>query len=396
MADILKVLLVFVFIVFLLRRRLGVGYVMLAGAGGLAALYMMNPKEIALASKAALTSAVTLKLAVVLMSIRVFELVLREQNALKRMMAAATALLRSKRAVIVSMPLLIGMLPSVGGAYFSAPMVEEATRSTRMPPEEKAFVNYWFRHPWEYVLPTYPGIVLASAIAGVELWRLIMANSAYAAMVVLTGLALSMKGVGKKKGGGKGATKRDLLSFTPIAALIALVVVLRVQVHWALLISVAGLFLYYRYSPRKAMSAIRRSFSLDFLILIAGVMLFKEVMEVSGAVQNMSRYFTEAGVPLMPILLVLPFITGVLTGLTIGFVGATFPLIMSLLPDAPLWAVSFAFGSGFLGVLLSPVHVCLILTREYFKADMWGIYRRMLPAGAAVLIVAAAQYLIMS
>jgi hypothetical protein len=35
-----------------------------------------------------------------------------------------------------------------------------------------------------------------------------------------------------------------------------------------------------------------------------------------------------------------------------------------------------------------------VLTREYFKADMGGIYRRTVPAGALVLAGAAVVYLV--
>ncbi|HYQ47636.1 MAG TPA: DUF401 family protein, partial [Thermodesulfovibrionales bacterium] len=57
--------------------------------------------------------------------------------------------------------------------------------------------------------------------------------------------------------------------------------------------------------------------------------------------------------------------------------------------------VSFAFAAGFLGVLLSPVHLCLIFTREYFAADLPGIYRKMIPAGFMIFAVALAQYFFM-
>jgi hypothetical protein len=79
--------------------------------------------------------------------------------------------------------MLIGMLPSLGGAYFSAPMVKEATSGIHMSQEEKAFINYWFRHPWEYILPLYPGILLASAVSNIPLYNLMKAN------MVLRGLA---------------------------------------------------------------------------------------------------------------------------------------------------------------------------------------------------------------
>jgi hypothetical protein len=124
-------------------------------------------------------------------------------------------------------------------------------------------------------------------------------------------------------------------------------------------------------------------------------MFFKEAMENSGAVKNLSQFFIREGIPVSPILFLLPFITGMLTGLTVGFVGSTFPLIISITSHASLGAISFAFASGFLGVLLSPVHICLILTREYFKADLWGIYKMMLPACVVIFCAAVVEYLIL-
>jgi hypothetical protein len=44
--------------------------------------------------------------------------------------------------------------------------------------------------------------------------------------------------------------------------------------------------------------------------------------------------------------------------------GAMFPGLLAL-----------AFGSGFAGVMLSPLHLCLVLTREYFNADITKVYR---------------------
>jgi hypothetical protein len=118
-------------------------------------------------------------------------------------------------------------------------------------------------------------------------------------------------------------------------------------------------------------------------------------MENSEAVKNLSQFFISEGIPVSPILFLLPFITGMLTGLTVGFVGSTFPLIISITGHASIGAISFAFTSGFLGVLLSPVHICLILTREYFKADLWGIYKMMIPGGVVIFCAAVVEYLIL-
>jgi hypothetical protein len=35
----------------------------------------------------------------------------------------------------------------------------------------------------------------------------------------------------------------------------------------------------------------------------------------------------------------------------------------------------FAYVSGFVGILVSPAHLCLALTADYFKADLRDVYK---------------------
>jgi len=396
MADLVKITLTLIFITVLLRKKVQVGYVLLLGAALMVLLYLIPPVKVLESIKEALTNKDTYKLAIALTTIKGFEMVLREKEIMKRMMSASRGLLKKRRAVIVSMPLLIGMLPSVGGAYFSAPMVDESTKGLRLSPEEKGFINYWFRHPWEYILPLYPGIVLAAALSGQHLRGFITANLPYAFTVALTGFIFSMRGIDGAKEDIKGEkiTKEGFLSFLPILFVISLVVIFGIELHWGLLIALIGLFIVFRYGPKDIGRVLKHALAPDVLVLIAGVMIFKEIMEGSGAVANLSRFLTDIGIPLMLLLFFVPFTGGLLTGLTIGFVGSTFPLIMSLPGGATLPALSFAFAAGFIGVLMSPVHICFILTREYFKADLWGMYKRMIPAAVLIFAVATAEYLV--
>jgi integral membrane protein (TIGR00529 family) len=395
MFDLLKITLVFILILFLLRKKLNIGLVMLVAAFILILLYQMPLLSIWKTSENAVLNDVTIKLILALSFIRIFELILREHAVLADMMNAAKAILRNRKIVTVSMPLLIGLIPSIGGAYFSAPMVAETTNDIKMSPEEKGFINYWFRHPWEYILPLYPGILLASAISKMELHSLITANLPYAVLIIITGFIFAMhglKGVVKIE---EQLSKKGLLSFIPIFTVLFLVVIFHIELHYALLAVVLFLFLFYRYNLKSIFTALKHGFSLDVIILIIGVMFFKEAMENSGAVNNLSQFLIQEGIPISPILFLLPFITGILTGITVGFVGSTFPLISSIAGNISLGAISFAFASGFLGVLLSPMHICLILTREYFNADLLGIYKKMLPASIIIFFGAIAEYLIL-
>jgi integral membrane protein (TIGR00529 family) len=311
------------------------------------------------------------------------------------MMTASRSLLRKKKAVVVSMPLLIGLLPSLGGAYFSAPMVEESAKGMNMSQEEKAFVNYWFRHPWEYILPLYPGVLLASAVSNIELRDLIIANMPYAVFIAITGFMFSMRDASGRFSEAEAISRKGLLSFVPVAIVLLLVVFFHIELHYALLIIVAGLFIFYRFGLKDVARAVKYGLSLDVIMLIAGVMIFKEIMDASGAVKNLSEFLRVKGIPVAPLLFLLPFVSGLLTGVTVGFVGSTFPLLLSIAGESSTGIISFAFASGFFGVLLSPVHICLVLTREYFKADTWLVYKKIIPAASVVFLVAVAEYLIL-
>jgi integral membrane protein (TIGR00529 family) len=392
--DLLKISLTLILILLLLRIKLNISYVMLIASAVLFLLYWMPFPLILKACKDAALNSATIKLILALSFIRIFEMILREHAILTQMMNAVKAMFRNRKIVAASMPLLIGLLPSIGGAYFSAPMVAESTEDTKMSPEEKAFVNYWLRHPWEYILPLYPGILLASVISKVELHKLITVNLPYALVMLITGFLFGMQEAKGELKTGEKLSKNGIWSFIPIAAVLLLVVIFHMELHYALIVSVAALFIFYRYGLKKIMSSLKHGFSLDIILLILSVMLLKEAMESSGAVRNVSQFFILEGIPTLPILFILPFITGLLTGITVGFVGGTFPLIMSVAGTSTS-AISFAFVSGYLGVLFSPVHICLVLTREYFRADLWKMYKLIIPAGLILLFIAVAKYMIL-
>jgi integral membrane protein (TIGR00529 family) len=393
MADLLKIFFIFALILILLRKKLNIGLVMMTASFVLFVIYRMPLELIVKTCKAALLNSVTINLILALSFIRMFEMILREHDVLAEMMKTVKAIFKNRKIVTVSMPLLIGLMPSVGGAYFSAPMVAETTRDIEMSPEEKGFINYWFRHPWEYILPLYPGILLASAIAKIELYRLITVNLVCALLMLITGFIFAMQGLKGDVKTEDRLSKKGLWSFMPIVTVILLVVIFRMDLHYALLAVVLFLLFFYRYTMKSSFKAVQHGFSLDIIILILGVMFFKESMENSGAVRNLSQFFLMEGIPVAPILFLVPFITGMLTGITVGFVGSTFPLIISIAGNLSAGEISFAFVSGFLGVLLSPVHICLILTRDYFKADLWGIYKMMIPGCIIIFCGAVIEYL---
>jgi integral membrane protein (TIGR00529 family) len=394
MTDIAKITLVFIIIVFLLKRRWNLGLVMALSSLILSVLYLLKPYDFITAVFTASTDWTTITLVIALILIRVFENVMRKNGIMQKMMDSFRGMVMDRRILMASMPCLIGLLPSMGGALFSAPMVEEASRGIKITPEKKAFINYWFRHIWEFISPLYPGLILAAAITAFPLRDLIIANLPYALSLIAGGAIWGLKGFSTQKEGFKKVSSKGMMSFIPLV----LILIMVIGFHIDLSISIAAVLLMFfvslRYPFRGIIQSFQEGFSWDIILIILGVMTFKAVLNSSGAVINISTFFTTKGIPILPVLFFLPFISGLLTGLTIGYVSSTFPIILGLNNSLNLFEVSFAFASGYIGVLLSPVHLCLVLTREYFKANMSGIYHRILIGSVLILIVAVIEYFI--
>jgi hypothetical protein len=97
-------------------------------------------------------------------------------------------------------------------------------------------------------------------------------------------------------------------------------------------------------------------------------------------VGRLSRELLDWHIPLIPIAMLLPFIVGLVGGITIAFVGATFPILVSLVNslgqnDLMLPYMMLALVCGFAGVLVSPLHLCLVLSNEYFETNLVAVYR---------------------
>ena len=392
MTDLLKTAVVLILIIVLLRRKVSMSAVMPIGALVLGIIYLTPPLEFLKATTVALFSPKSLEMTLTLMLTMVMENILRTTGMLKRMVSSLSTAVTDRRFVMAAMPAMIGMLPSPGGAVFSAPMVNEAAGDACITPEQKALINYWYRHIWEYVSPLYPGIILAAGITGLSTQTLFIANLPFALSVVGWGALFCFRGIGRQEAQPPlTGRRREFLTFiamiSPIMLALLLVVLFRVNAVLALGVAVLALYGYHRYTPAMIFKNLRESVSGKALFLVIGIMIFQEVLRTTGALGGISAFFAASRMPVHLLLFLIPFIAGVMTGLTVGFVGITFPLLLPLMgaPTPSPALVALAFGAGFAGVMLSPIHLCYVLTCEYFQADIAKVYHRLLLPSALVM-----------
>ncbi|MBC7323953.1 MAG: DUF401 family protein, partial [Moorella sp. (in: Bacteria)] len=296
--DGLRLLLVFALMMVLLGRRVPLGPVMLGSSLLLAGLYQTGPAAFLNMIWQATRSPATLELEIILASIMLFEHFLSQEGYLDGMLQGLRGLIRNQRIVMALLPAFIGLMPSAGGALFSAPLVGRAAANTSLDAEEKSFINYYYRHIWEYFLPLYPGVILTSHLSGLPLPRLIAALAPYGLLVILLGLpALRRIRVNPEESevpaGGKAMTGKLFLSILPVVVVVILVLFFQVGAGLAVGLVLLTLLARHRYTPAKFWHLCRRAISLKTLLLVWTVMVFKQVLVDTRAVDGLPHLLAK-------------------------------------------------------------------------------------------------------
>jgi integral membrane protein (TIGR00529 family) len=398
----LKLAFVFAGIVLLLSRKWNLGLVLLLASVAVGLLFAYPLPEIVRDVLLTSVDLLTLRLALAVVMIITLGELLRQTAGLAGLVEALQALIPNGRIVIAALPALVGFLPMVGGAMFSAPMVDEVGDRLGADGGRKTFVNYWFRHIWEPVLPIYPAMLLAAALLGLTTAQLAGATWPLVAAAVIGGLLFGLLGLPRQGANDPPPTPhaqslRTLASsIWPIALVIILSLTLPIDERLTLILSLLvtiGLMMAVKRIPLRDLGTIlRERIPWKTVIVIFGALIFRCVLENSDAVLAVSDALTELRLPLSAVAFGVPFIAGLLTGLVVAGFSIGFPVILPLVVAdggtiPPEWA-AWLMAGGFLGAMLSPVHLCLALTRVYFKAEWGPIYRRIAPA--ALLVAATA------
>lgn len=152
----LVIALAMLLIIILLRRHIPIGPAILAGGLLIWALVAPQFHYLVSAFTTTLTMQRTYDLILALYFVMCLEIELRTSGALDGMIRALQRLFASEKFTLAIMPAFLGLLPSLGGARFSAPIVEAASRNTDLTKEHKAAINFWFRHIFEFSSPIIP------------------------------------------------------------------------------------------------------------------------------------------------------------------------------------------------------------------------------------------------
>ncbi len=422
-SPLVRVIISFIVILILSRTRLSLGIAMFAGAVCLGWFFTMGGGELSLGLWRGVSYSCTLVLVFLVAMIIMLSNVLQSSGQLKRIVAAFTS--RSRKGIfpLIALPALIGLLPMPGGALFSAPMVDEALGKRKVSAEARTAINHWFRHIWEFWWPLYPGVILGLALSELAIERFVIAAIPFSLVNLAGGYFFLLRGnrvaktAEERKGPNKGKFWREMAPVLVIIGTVAAVALISfllrhtvlpgltppryLAIFIALPLGLLTTCLQNRVDIKRFVSIAFNRILARITFLVCGVMAFREILEGSGAVELVAKELEAYGIPLLSVVMILPLFTGLITGIAIGFVGTSFPLLIALLAQAgaatdilPYIVLAYAF--GYIGMMLSPVHLCLVLTKDYFKAGWWGIYRLLLGPCVVVGVVAVPYYFLLN
>ena len=363
----------------------------------------------------------TVSLLLVVALILIMSRIMKETGHMDRLVGSFARLSRDARMVGSVMTALIGLLPMPGGALFSAPMVESSLANHSVSKEQKTIFNYWFRHVWEYWWPLYPGVVLAVALLEVDTWRYMAVMAPMTLLSILSGIVFLIRPIKKQDNPGSEGfswpgVKTFLWEMMPIlvvvfvilglalltAILSALGLPLTIPGTISILPGLAAAMVWVcrinRVSSTQFRSAALDKNLLPMLLLLFAIMVFKGAMIEGQAVLQSRNELMAYHIPVILVVMIMPFISGLITGVAIGFVGTSFPLIIPMFPSAPLLDylsyAALAYSFGYMGMMLSPVHLCLLVTKDYYQASLIKSYRLLLGPALMIMVIVTVLFLV--
>ena len=383
-------------IILMLRRHIPIGPCMLTG--GLF-IWLMKTPELHYLTQAfteTLSLPRTYDIIFALYFVMCLEIELRTSGALAGMVHALQKIFSSNRVTLAVMPAFLGLLPSLGGARFSAPIVEEASKGLGLTSDHQAAINFWFRHIFEFSSPIIPGMIMACNIAGVAYSEFIMHLCWLTVLMFSVGwfvLIRPIKAYSIKENAGSQAADeqgwQDLwLSLSPVVLTFVLVVFFNMNASVGMGVVTAGLFLVLHFTKREVSlkEVVVGAIDMKMFFNVLCILYFIQILTVTQVLQEIVAAFQSSPLPVPVIIACVSFIIGVLTGMSQGHVAIIMPIIAAMQTGSlNLAGVAMAFGVA--GQMLTPTHMCLVVTVDYFKANFFKTLKPVLIGEVMLLTI---------
>ncbi len=348
--------------------------------------------------KNATTSFNTISLVLILYLITFLQRILENRSQLRLAQQNLNGLFNNRRINATVAPIFIGLLPSAAAAIICGDIVRE-TVGTDLNKEEQAFVTSYFRHIPESFLPTYAAIIMMCELSGVSPGSFVLGMLPLEVLLFMLGYVFYIRKIPKETGippsKDKGKEAREL--FTHLWSLIAIIVLI-IAFNWTVLPAVAlvtGLSLIvYRFTPRTMAPLLKSAFEPPMLLNTYLIMVFKEFVMQTGAVEALPDFFSVLPVPTFVIFILIFFFGTVVAG-SQAIIAICTVMAFVAIPGSGMPLMVLLMSFAYAAMQVSPTHICLFIIADYFDVPMMSLVRRAIPIIAIFCALTIPYYLLL-
>ena len=419
MLNLIGVIIAFIIVIFLIRIKFNFGLSLIIGSFIVILFSIPNIELIEIPQafgKALIYDFVndvfdfqTIELSVLLTLIYVLAKTMQETGAIDKMIKSLRSIFY-KGGTIGVIPAVYGLMPVPGGALFSAPLIDKEGEKYKLKQSQKNFLNVWFRHIWFPIYPVSSAmmLIISADFANIDIYELIVANFPSFIAFIIIGM-IFLKFFINKISETKSKPKKDYVGLIyllpPILPIIVYILFFSIFAAIGIenlkdfqrsifilgvVFSILSLYFLIDVDWKKYLRILRQSLSFNLAFAIIGIMVFRQMIELSESNEIIASII--GGLPFHPIFIVIivPLIMGLITGYNFGAIALSYFLVEPLFEFTGINIIGFAsliFISSLVGYLISPIHLCNVVSSDYLKTDTTRMYKMYIPAVVFLLIV---------
>ncbi len=388
----------FVFLAILIYKRVNLG-ITLTSTAMLLALLSAEWQRIPTVIFETTVNPLTMSLVIATFGIMLLSQLYKETKVIDVLSESISRIVKNSKLVVSTLPAIIGLLPVAGGALMSAPLVEVEAEKLGLKAEKKTYVNVWFRHTIFPVYPVSQILILTAGLTGLALTSILLRQIPVVILMVMVGYLIGLwktpKAVKKENPriSAGSELKRFIVTFSPILATIIAVVGFDVDVAVSAFIGVAVLLLIAKPSLQVFTKPLKNWAIYGITLAVYGAFLMRNVVEEIGISEVFGSFVANGNVDALFLLLVIPAVLSFFIGSPLGGIAISFSILSGVLNFTPKSA-ALLYSSAYLGYVIAPTHLCLILTAEYFKCPLGKLYKYLIPSLAISIITAILVYVL--
>lgn len=345
------------------------------------------------------TSLTVLKMIGVMYVITFMQRMMEKKNAINTARDGLSGLFNSRWVNCAAAPIFIGLLPSPNAAFIAGDMVE-ASASEYLSKEEMAVTTSYFRHVSEAFLPTYQNIILALAITGYSASQFVIGMIPMVIVLIVLGILFFLKGKVPNKTGQANTTdkKEDIKKVAelwPILATIVLIVAFNIDTLYASIRVIVVYFFVGKFKAGDVAPFFVSAFESKIVFNTLAVYIFKNFLELSGAIKLLPGFFSKFPIPTF-LIFVLIFLFGTLVAGSMTMTASVLPVAMESVPNAGLPLVCLLMMTSYIAMQISPTHICLSIVSEHFDVSLGDMVKKTIPLLVVFTIIAIAYYLLLT